>query len=66
VKAYILIDPLNCVPAFPLRRIAGAAALGGLEILHDQQQSEIVLLAPNQNGTKQGRRCSCWSVSHSV
>jgi len=28
--------------------------LGGPEIPHDQQQSQIVLLAPHQDGTKQG------------
>ena len=46
------------MPAFPLRRVVGAAALGGPEIPHDQQQSQIVLLAPHQAGTKQYRRCS--------
>jgi len=46
------------VPAFPLARVAGAAALGELEIPHGQQQFEIVLLAPHKDGTKQNRRCS--------
>jgi len=32
--------------------------LGGPEIPHDQQQFQIVLLAPHQDGTKQSRRCS--------
>jgi len=32
------------VPAFPLGRVAGAAARGGLEIPHDPQQFQIVLL----------------------
>ena len=42
----------------------GAEALGGPEIPQDQQQFQIVLLAPHQHGTKQGRRCShaTWSV----
>jgi len=46
------------MPAFPLWRVAGAAALGGLGIPDDQQHFQIVLLAPHQDGTKQGRRCS--------
>jgi len=31
---------------------------------HDQHQSQIVLLAPHQDGTKRGRRCShaTWSL----
>ena len=42
----------------------GAAPPGGLQIPHGQQQSQIVLLAPHQNGTKQGRKCnhSTWSL----
>jgi len=42
---------------FSLSEESRAAALG-LEIPHDQQQSLIVLLAPHQDGTKQGRRCN--------
>jgi len=42
------------MPAFPLVRVAGAAALGGLEIPHGQQKFHIVLVAPHQDGTKQG------------
>jgi len=42
--------------AFPFGRVAGAAALGGLDIPHVQQQLQIVLLAPHQDGTKQGWR----------
>jgi len=45
-------------PAFPLGRVAGATALGGLGIYHGQQQFQIVLLALHQGGTKQCRRCS--------
>jgi len=47
-----------------LRKVAGAAALWGLEITHDFQQPHIVLLAPHQDGTKQGRRCNhaTWSL----
>jgi len=56
--AYIHIHSFIFVSAFPLERVAGAAALGGPEIPHDQQQSHIVMLAPHQDGTKQGRRCS--------
>jgi len=41
--------------AFPLGKVAGAAVLGGLKIPHGQQQSEIFLVAPHHDGTKQGR-----------
>jgi len=41
-------------PAFPLVMVAGVAALGGLEIPHGQQQSQIVLSGfTPQHGTKQ-------------
>jgi len=43
--------------AFPLGRVAGKTALWGLEIPDSFQQSQILLLAPQQDGTKQGR-CS--------
>jgi len=45
----------------------GSSSLG-LKIPHDQQQSQIVLLAPHQDGTKQGRRCShsTWSFGRPV
>jgi len=51
------------MPAFPLGRVAGATAPEGLGIPRDQQQFQIVLLAPHHDGTKQGRRCrqSNWS-----
>jgi len=42
----------------PLERVAGAATPEGLEIPHGQQQSQVVLLDPDQDGTKQGRRCN--------
>ena len=44
--------------------MARVAALGGLEIPHDQQQSQIVLLASHQDRTKQGQRWShsTWSL----
>jgi len=32
------------------------AALGGLEIPHNLQQFQVVLLAPHQHGTRQGRK----------
>jgi len=53
------------MPAFPLRRVAGAEALRGLEISHGQRQFLVNLLAPHQKGTKQGRRCShsTWSMN---
>ena len=44
------------MPAFPIRRVVGAAARRGLGIPHGQQQSQIILLTPHQDGTKQGRR----------
>jgi len=44
------------MPAFPLRRVTRATALGGLEIPHGQQQFQIVLLGPHQDETKQGLR----------
>ena len=43
---------------FPLGRVAGATDLGGLEIPHGQQQFQVVLLGPHQDGTKQSYRCS--------
>jgi len=48
MQAYTLIHFLIFVPSFPSGRVAGAAALGGPEILHGQQQSRIVLLATHQ------------------
>ena len=51
---YILIL-LIFVTAFRFSRVAGAAALEGPEIPHDPQQSQEALLAPHQDGTKQGR-----------
>jgi len=49
------------MPAFRVGRVAWATALGGLGIPHGQQQFQIVLLAPHQDGTK---RCShsTWSL----
>jgi len=46
------------MPFFYLERGAGMTALGGLEIPHVQQQFHIILLAPHQDGTKQGHKCS--------
>jgi len=54
----MLSIPFIFMPAFPLVRVAAAAALGGLGIPHGQQQFQIVLPAPHQDETKQGRRCS--------
>ena len=52
------------LPTFPLERVAEAVDQGGLEIPQGQQQSQIVLLAQHQEGTKQGRKCyhSTWSL----
>jgi len=41
-----------------LGRVTGAADPGGLEIPHCQQQFQVILLAPHQDGTKQRRRCN--------
>jgi len=45
------------IPTLPLGKVTGAAALGRLEILKTVQKSQIALLAPHQDRTKQGRRC---------
>ena len=46
-----------------LRNVAGTACLGGREMPHGQQRYHIGLLAPHQDGIKQGRRCNhaIWS-----
>ena len=51
-------------PVFLSGGVAGAAALGGLEIPHGFQKPLIVLLAPHQDGTKQSRRSdhTTWSL----
>ena len=56
-----LIHSVIFIFGFPLARVAGA---GRLEISHGQQQSQIVLPAPHQDGTNQCRRCnhSTWSL----
>jgi len=56
--------------AFPLGRVAGAISIE-LGKPHGQQQFQIDLLAPHQDGTKQGRRCSYspprpWTTSGSL
>ena len=48
-------------PAFRLGRVVGSTALGGLGIPHGQQQFQIVLLTPQQDGTK-GCSHSTWSL----
>jgi len=60
---YILIHLLIFVTAFRFSRVAGAAALEGPEMPHGQQQSQEALLAPHQDGTKQGQRCSHSTLS---
>jgi len=55
----MLFFSFTVMPAFPLGKVEGATALGGRGIPHGQQQVQIVLLAPHQDRTKQGRRrCS--------
>jgi len=51
-------------PPFPLGRVVGSAALGGLEIPHGFQKLATVPLTPHKDGTKQGRRCTdaTWSM----
>jgi len=49
--------------AFPLGRVTGTAPPGGLGIPHGQQQFQIVLLAPHQNGTKQSLRLSHFTLA---
>jgi len=51
------------VPAFTAGRVAGAVAPGVLEISYGFQQSQIVMLASHQDGTKQDGRCNhaTWS-----
>jgi len=46
------------MPYFPLGRFAWATSTGELGIPQGQQQFQVVLLAPHQDGTKQGLRCS--------
>ena len=62
VKSYF--HSLIFIPAFTLRIAAGQQPYGELKIPHGQEQFQMVLLARNQDGTKQGRRCSnsTWSV----
>ena len=51
------------MPVFPLGRIAGAAALEGPNMPHDQIAISVSV-APHQDGAKQGWRCShsTWSL----
>ena len=44
------------MPAFPLGKVARAAALGGLAMSHGQQQFQMVLLALHHDETQQGWR----------
>ena len=61
--SHSFIFSFSC-PLFLSGETRGLAALGGPKIPRDQQKSQIVLLAPHQDGTKQGRRCShaTWSL----
>jgi len=47
MQAYVLLHSLIFEHDFSVGRTAGAADPGGPEIIHDQQQSHIVLLAPH-------------------
>jgi len=58
----MLFIPFIFIHAFPRGRVAAVTALGGLAILRDQLQSKIVLLAPHQDETKQGRRCTVFTA----
>ena len=67
-EALLFVNSFSFVPAFPLGRAVGAAALRGQEIFHGFQQSQIVLLAPHQDRSKPASgRCNhatCpWSTS---
>ena len=61
---YEFTDSLIFVPTFLGGRVMGAAAPTEPEIPHDQQQSQMVPLAPHQDGTKKVQRCSyaTWSL----
>ena len=58
-----LLHSFILILAFPMRRVAEAAAPGRLEIPHSFQLSQIILLAPRQDRSKQGRGCNhaTWS-----
>ena len=46
------------MPTFPLRRVTGGATIRGHKIPRGQQQYQIVLLLPHQDGTNEVRKCS--------
>jgi len=46
------------ISGFPLRRVAGETAQGGRETPRGFQRPLIVLVAPHQDETKQGRKRS--------
>ena len=52
VSEVLFIFFITFMSAF-LKEGRGTAAHGGLEILHVQQQVQEILLAPDQDGTKQ-------------
>ena len=60
------IHPFIFMPAFPLGRVTRATSPGGLKIRHSQQWFQVILLAPHQDGTKQGWGCShsTWSLDN--
>jgi len=60
----MLIHLLIVMPPFSFSSVAGAAPLRGLEIPHDQYESQIALLTPHEDGTKQSQSCShsTWSL----
>jgi len=46
------------IPAYPLERIVGTAALGDCQIPCGFKQFQVVLLGTHEEGTKEGRRCN--------
>jgi len=57
-------NSFNYIPAFHLGRVAGAAALGGLEVPHGFQQFQIVLMVPYQDRTEKSWICNTPPDSH--
>jgi len=63
-KKHVLVPVLHFRTCSSTEKGSGAAAPEWLETPHSIQQSLIVLLAPHQDGAKQGRRCTqaTWSL----
>ena len=56
-ECQLQIFPFIFIPSFRTRKVTVTAAVG-LEVPHSQHQFLIVLMAPHQDRTKQGQRCS--------